>query len=105
MSFSLNVRSALIGWIAGISVCAAMVAVCHWSYGKVRPDDANALLEQFLLRTSMMIDGLALLTFGIVLIDLVTPNDWLAKVGENAVACAIVISAICLTLAGIFIYS
>jgi hypothetical protein len=58
-----------------------------------------------LLRTATMLFGLIFLTLGLVVIDLITPSDYLDQVGSDALSCAMVCSAIMLSLALIFIYS
>lgn len=101
MSFNKIVETEIKYWLFVLAASCGIIAGFHYAYMWVRPGD-TAIFETFLLRTSMMVDGLAFLLFGLVATDLVTPGDWLQKVGEDAKACAMVLSSVCFCLAWIY---
>lgn len=89
----------VLGWLIMAKICCIVIWGCLRLYPRINPADPTALGESIVLRLPLMAAGLVFITGGIILINLVTPNDWFEKIYESPVAIAVVLAAFILALA------
>ncbi len=89
-----------VGMIAGTLICAGLVA-----YPFVDPLKSMSLARALILRGTLFVSGVFGLVAALVIIDVVTPGDWLDRVGNDALSSAILLSAVVAGLAWMYCYA
>jgi hypothetical protein len=91
---------ALVSFI-GASVIAALVIISR----EIMCDDPDALLRYLLLRITAVLTGLISLSGGMLFLDFITPDDWMAGIGKDKFASAILMSAVVLVIGAILCWT
>lgn len=92
-------------WLVASSLGAAALAFIILTADVVLPDDPDLLVRYLLVRFAAAITGFIALSGGMLFIDFITPDDWMAKIGKNEIASALVMSAVVLVLGAILCWS
>lgn len=67
-------------------------------------NDPNALYRRFVLSVPSIL-GIIIMGGGMLFIDIITPRDYLDKIEESPIACAIIMAAVCIGVSLIICYS
>lgn len=67
-------------------------------------NDPNALYRRVVLSVPAIL-GILIMGGGMLFVDLITPRDYLDKIEENPIACAIIMAAVCIGVSLIICYS
>lgn len=86
-------------------VTATLIAAGLWLYPLLDPIRPLALARALVLRGTLFVFGVVALLGALVLADLVTPGDWLDRVGHDALSSSILLSALVAGLAWMFCYA
>lgn len=92
----------LIGAIPGLILVAGFVVISPYFLPEGDPD---ALYRYFILHIPSAILGILIIVGALNFADFATPGDFLAKIEENSIACAITAAAICISIALIICYA
>lgn len=93
------------GWVIVSAVGCIGIAGSLLVFPMVEWVDPMQLARSLVLRTGTCFMGILVLLGSLVLADILTPSDWLRKIGEDPMACAVVCAALSLALALVFVYS
>lgn len=94
---------------AGLWLAISIAAVAAWVFSikmmpALLPDDPNIMWRALIVKSTNTLLGVIALTGTLLFVNAVTKDDWLAKIYENAIACAVVVGVILYCAAWIFTY-
>lgn len=96
-------RFAKLAYVLVITV--AFIGAGLWVYPFLDPMRPEMLARALILRGTLFVFGVMAFMVALVLIDIVTPGDWLERVGHEALSSAVLLSALVIGLAWMYCYS
>ena len=81
--------------VAGLLVCS------NW----ITPHDPLSLLRYVIIRLTAVLIGMITLSGGMLFVDFITPDDWMAGIGKDPTSSAIVMSAVVLVIGAILCWT
>jgi hypothetical protein len=86
--------------LASIAV-AGLLSCSNW----VMPHDPSALLRYVVIRLTAVLIGMITLSGGMLFMDFITPDDWMAGIGKDPTSSAVVMSAVVLVIGAILCWT
>jgi hypothetical protein len=91
----------VIASVMASTAVAALLACSNW----IMPHDPLALLRYVVIRLTAVLIGMITLSGGMIFVDFMTPDDWMAGIGKDPTSSAIVMSAVVLVIGAILCWT